>query len=129
MRTIDLDAGLIEILRRQQEAQRFEARAPGYELSGYVFTKPQGGAYHPQHLSKLLAERAVDAGLPRLTAHGLRHTSATLMLSAGVAPKVAAERLGHAAPVLFLSRSSHVTPTRQRDAARAIGESLFGEAK
>lgn len=129
VRTIDLDAGLIEILRRQQEAQRFEARSPGYEPSEYVFTKPQGGAYHPQHLSKLLAERAVEAGLPRLTAHGLRHTSATLMLSAGVAPKVAAERLGHADPVLFLSLYSHVTPTMQRDAARAIGESLFGEAK
>ena len=129
VRTIDLDAGLIEILRRQQEAQRFEARAPGYEPSEYVFTKSQGGAYHPQHLSKLLAERAVDAGLPRLTAHGLRHTSATLMPSAGVAPKVAAERLGHADPVLFLSLYSHVTPTMQRDAARAIGESLFGEAK
>jgi integrase len=48
------------------------------------------------------------------------------MLDAGVAPKVAAERLGHADPVLFLSLYSHVTPTMQRDAARAIGESLFG---
>jgi integrase len=129
VRTIDLDDGLVEILRRQQEAQRFEARAPGYEPSDFVFTKPAGGAYHPQTLSKLLAELAVEAGLPRLTAHGLRHTSATLMLDAGVAPKVAAELLGHADPVLFLSLYSHVTPTMQRDAARAIGDSLFGEAK
>lgn len=125
VRTIDLDDGLVEILRRQQEAQRFEARSPGYEPSEFVFTKPLGGAYHPQHLSKLLAELAVEAGLPRLTAHGLRHTSATLMLDAGVAPKVAAERLGHADPVLFLSLYSHVTPTMQRDAARRIGDSLF----
>lgn len=129
VRTIDLDGGLVEILRRQQEAQRFEARAPGYEPSEFVFTRPQGGAYHPQYLSKLLAELAVRAGLPRLTAHGLRHTSATLMLDAGVAPKVAAERLGHADPVLFLSLYSHVTPTMQRDAAQAIGDALFGEAK
>src|SRR5690606_32463177 len=125
VRTIDLDDGLVEILRRQQEAQRFEARAPSYEPSEYVFTKATGGPYHPQHLSKLLAELAVEAGLPRLTAHGLRHTSATLMLDAGVAPKVAAERLGHADPVLFLSVYSHVTPTMQRDAAQAISESLF----
>ncbi len=127
VRTIDLDAGLVKLLRRQQEAQRFEARSAVYEPSEFVFTKPHGGAYHPQHLSKLLAELAVEAGLPRLTAHGLRHTSATLMLDASVAPKVAAERLGHADPVLFLSLYSHVTPTMQRDAARAIEDFLFGD--
>ena len=50
------------------------------------------------------------------------------MLAAGVAPKIAAERLGHADPVLFLSLYSHVTPTMQRDAARAIGDALFRDA-
>jgi integrase len=125
VRTIDLDDGLVGVLRRQQELQRFEARAPGYEPSEFVFTKPAGGSYHPQHLSKLLADLAVAADLPRLTAHGLRHTSATLMLDAGIAPKIAAERLGHADPVLFLSLYSHVTPTMQREAADAIGAALF----
>ena len=46
------------VLKQAEEAQRFEARAPGYEPSEYVFTKPQGGAYHPQHLSKLLVKRS-----------------------------------------------------------------------
>lgn len=91
-----------------------------------MFTKPAGGSFHPQHLSKLLAELAVFAGLPRLTAHGLRHTSATLMLASGVAPKVAAERLGHADATLFTNLYSHVTPTMQRAAAEAVGQSLFG---
>lgn len=50
------------------------------------------------------------------------------MLAQGVAPKVAAERLGHADPVLFLSLYSHVTPTMQRDAADAIGQALFGNS-
>ena len=61
-----------------------------------------------------------------MTAHGLRHTSATLMLAGGVPPKVAAERLGHADPTLFTNLYSHVTPTMQRDAADRIGEALFG---
>jgi len=126
-RTIDLDDGLVEVLRSQAEQQRFEARAPGYETTEYMFTKPEGGSYHPQHLSKTLAELSVAAGLPRLTAHGLRHTSATLMLDQGVAPKVAAERLGHADPTLFVNLYSHVTPTMQRHAADAIGAALFGD--
>lgn len=125
-RTIDLDDGLVAVLRLQREQQRFEERRAGYHATDYVFTKPTGGSYHPQDVSKKLADLSVEAGLPRLTAHGLRHTSATLMLAQGVAPKVAAERLGHADPMLFLSLYSHVTPTMQREAADAIGQALFG---
>lgn len=127
IRTVDLDPGLVRVLQRQREMQRFEARAPGYEPSEYVFTKPAGGPYHPQTLSKSLAHKAQRAGLPRLTAHGLRHTSATLMLDNGVPPKVAAERLGHADPTLFTNLYSHVTPSMQKDAATRIGAALFAE--
>jgi integrase len=35
-------------------------------------------------------------GLPHLRLHDLRHTHATLMLKAGVHPKVVSEGLGHA---------------------------------
>ena len=126
VRTIDLDPGLVQVLRGQRQAQEDERRRFGGEDSDLVFSRPDGTAYHPQYLSKLLAQLAVESNLPRLTAHGLRHTSATLMLDAGVPPKVAAERLGHADPVLFLSLYSHVTPTIQREAARAIGGYLFG---
>jgi len=48
------------------------------------------------------------------------------MLDSGVHPKVAAERLGHADPSLFLALYSHVTPTMQRDAAERLGVALFG---
>jgi integrase len=93
----------------------------------YVFAKAGGGPYRPQYLSRLLGTYTAELGLPRLTAHGLRHTSATLMLATGVPPKVAAERLGHADPTLFTNLYSHVTPTMQRDAAAKIGRALFGD--
>jgi integrase len=51
---------------------------------------------------------------------------ATLMLANGVAPKVAAERLGHSDPSLFMNLYSHVTPSMQREAADKIGAALFG---
>ncbi len=124
VRTVDLDDGLVDVLRRRQHLQSFE-RAGADPDAGYVFTHPDGNAYHPQYLSKLLARRSQELGLPRLTAHGLRHTSATLMLANGVPPKVAAERLGHADPTLFTNLYSHVTPTMQREAARLIGLALF----
>jgi integrase len=99
--------------------------AEDYVESDYVFTRPTAVRYHPVNLSKLLGRMTVEVGLPRLTAHGLHHTCATLMLANGVPPKVAAERLGHADPTLFTNLYSHVTPTMQREAADRIGAALF----
>jgi integrase len=127
IRTIDLDDQVVAILREQRK-RRAEERLAGtdYVDSDHVFTRTSGGPYHPQTLSRQLADLSVLAGLPRLTAHGLRHTSATLMLASGVPPKVAAERLGHADATLFTNLYSHVTPTMQRDAADRLRAALFG---
>ncbi len=126
VRSVDLDDGLVRILRDQRKRQAEERLAAAdYIETDHVFTRVEGGRYHPQVLSRLLAVESVAAGLPRLTAHGLRHTSATLMLANGVPPKVAAERLGHADATLFTNLYSHVTPTMQREAADKIGAALF----
>ncbi len=42
--------------------------------------------------------------------HDLRHTHATLMLKAGIHPKVVSERLGHASVRMTLDTYSHVLP-------------------
>jgi integrase len=127
VRTIELDDGLIAVLRKQRKLQSAERLAAAqWEETDLVFTKPAGGRYHPQSLSQLLGRYSAEVHLPRLTAHGLRHTSATLMLASGVPPKVAAERLGHADPTLFTNLYNHVTPTMQREAAEKIGQALFG---
>jgi len=128
IRTIDLDPHLVDVLRQQRRLLAQEQlEAEVYEETDFVFTKQTGGAYHPQFLSRLLGRISGELDLPRLTAHGLRHTSATLMLASGVPPKVAAERLGHADATLFSNLYSHVTPTMQKEAAAQIGEALFGD--
>lgn len=130
VRTIDLDSGLVAVLKRQRKLQAEERlAAESYLESEYVFTKASGGHYHPQYLSRMLGKLTGELDLPRLTAHGLRHTCATLMLATGVPPKIAAERLGHADPTLFTNLYSHVTPTMQRQAAEAIGAVLFSTAE
>jgi len=87
VRTIELDDGLVSVLRRQRSLQAAEKlAAAGWEETEYVFTKPAGGHYHPQFLSRLLGTFSAELKLPRLTAHGLRHTSATLMQMSDVAP-------------------------------------------
>jgi integrase len=46
------------------------------------------------------------AGLPLIRFHDLRHTATTLMLTAGVHPKVVSEMLGHSSVAITLDRYS-----------------------
>lgn len=57
----------------------------------------------------------------RIRPHDLRHTSATLLLGAGVPAKIVSERLGHATVGITLDLYSHVTSDMQADAAAAMG--------
>jgi hypothetical protein len=57
--------------------------------------------------------------------HDLRHTTATVLLKAGVHPKLVQHLLGHSTIALTLNTYSHVTPGLSREAARAM-DRLFG---
>ncbi len=72
-------------------------------------------------LSKASKQLFCDPGL-----HGLRHTCASLLLSAGVQPNVVQQRLGHKRIEITLSIYAHVLPGQQRDAARRLSSLLYG---
>jgi integrase len=65
------------------------------------------------------------ASVPRLTFHGLRHTSATLMLLNGEHPKIVSERLGHSSVAITIDRYSHVLEGMQEAAADRL-DALLG---
>ncbi len=58
--------------------------------------------------------------------HDLRHTCATLLLEAGVHPKVVQERLGHSSIAITLDIYSHVTQGMQEGAAARLDAAIFG---
>lgn len=64
------------------------------------------------------------AGVRRIKPHGLRHTSATLLLNAGVPVQVVAERLGHKHAMMTLEVYAHAMPDMQKDAAARLGAVL-----
>ena len=70
---------------------------------------------------KLLLERA---GLSDIRFHDLRHTCATLLLPRNVNPKIACEMLGHSSIAIILGTYSHVLPTMQENAIRALEDTL-----
>ena len=64
------------------------------------------------------------AGLPDIRFHDLRHSAATLLLSAGVHPKVVQEILGHSQISMTLDMYSHVLPTMQLEAINKLNDAI-----
>ena len=69
----------------------------------------------------------LQAGLHHIRIHDLRHTHATLLLKAGVHPKIVSERLGHASVAVTLDLYSHVLPGLQEAAAEKFDRILDAE--
>jgi integrase len=112
--------------KRSQAEQRLKAGDKWHPLN-LVFCMPDGKPLQSRNiLRRHLRPILKQAKLPEsLNLYSLRHSCATLLLSAGVNPKVVSERLGHASIVLTLDTYSHVLPSRQRDAADKMEMLLF----
>ena len=54
----------------------------------------------------------------------VRHSSATMMISSGLSPKVVSQRLGHSTVAITRDTYSHVLPAHDQAAANFIGQSL-----
>ena len=83
----------------------------------FVFAQPGGRPIGPNSMTGAFKRIAARAGLPDMRLHDLRHTHATLMLKAGIHPKVVSERLGRASVNITLDIYSHVLPGLQERAA------------
>ncbi len=93
-----------------------------------VFRNVTGKAMHPSTLVHRHFEPAIERGnLPRIRFHDLRHTAATLLLEAGINPKVVSEMLGHSSVSITLSLYSHATPAMHYTASVVMDKVLRGE--
>jgi integrase len=102
----------------------------GHRDVPWVFCDTQGGPLRRSHFHERTFKPLLDeAGLPAIRFHDLRHTSATLLLSAGVHPKVVQERLGHSQISVTLDTYSHVLPTLQLEAAGKLDALLRAGTK
>jgi integrase len=121
-RSIALDAGTVAVLRAHRKRQLEERLAwgPAYTDSGRVFTRENGAPVEPHNVTHMFAGLVRKSGLPYISVHGLRHTWATLALSAGVHPVVVQERLGHSSVKVTLDTYSHAVPAMQADAAATV---------
>lgn len=124
-RSVQLTAGTLAALRVLKDRRTWADNAALKPTpDGLIFCTRDGKPINPNNIIRNFTAIAKEAGLRRIKVHELRHTSATLMLLAGVPAKVVSERLGHASIAITLDVYSHVLPSMQDDAAAAMDRLL-----
>jgi integrase len=126
-RTITLPALARQALATQRERQDGVKAAlrPGdwQDTRGLIFTDAVGRPVSPLLVSADFHKAADRLGLP-VRLHDLRHTFATLALSAGVPLKTVSSALGHSSIAITADVYAHVTPELRDEAADAMDRVL-----
>ena len=130
-RRVTIDPLTVEVLRTHRAAQAAERLRAGPlwdDAGDYIFTRPAGRPIHLDTPSSLMPKLCRAAKVPVIRLHDLRHTHASILLSAGRPPHEVAERLGHRDATVTLQVYAQVL--RERSAglgdafAAAISEGL-----
>jgi integrase len=96
-------------------------------MHGKVFPATNGAYLRQSNFRRAtFAPALARAGLPpSVRLNDLRHSSATLLLSAGVGVKLVSQRLGHSSISVTLAYYSHILPDEQ-ERVRGVVMDLFG---
>ncbi len=116
-RVIPLDDDTVRALTRRRAEQASERLAAGseWEDNDLIIATRTGRLVLPRSYDRALATIVDNAGLPRLTSHGLRHTAATHMVQGARDVgelRAIADLLGHS-PEMLMNTYAHVLPQSQ----------------
>lgn len=128
-RTVHLPATAVDALRREQreqDAARDAAGSAWQDTDRLVFTDAIGRPLYPTAVHRAFRELLTAAGLAFVPFHGLRHSAATALLSAGVPLRVVSDLLGHSGIAITADYYAHVERDLRREAADAMDRALGG---
>ena len=127
-RVVTFGPATAAMLRRHRERQLAEATLCGraWQECGLVFITPLGGQIDPNNFGRLMDGLIAEAGLPRITPKGLRHTAQSVGRVVVGDDKVMQERLGHADVEITLNTYTHVVSEQHRQAGERIDKVFAG---
>lgn len=123
--TITLPKTALESLQRhrQQQAKAILKAGDKYNREDqWIFADPEGNFLRPDSVAQRWGRLLKRAGLPPMRLYDTRHTHATLLLTAGVNPKIVSERLRHSSVSITLDTYSHVL----REIESGVADTLDG---
>lgn len=120
-----LTKAALDALRAEKTLQACEGLQPGSFSSneGWVVVNAIGDPMRPETYSDRFRQAAADAGLPKIRLHDLRHTTASILASDGVALTTAAGLLTHD-PVVFAKTYAHLYDRDKRIAVQGLDQRL-----
>ena len=130
-RVISLTPSTCVVLKLHREAQNEKRLALELSIStkdDLVFSHFDGNPYLPCTISHSWAKLVRKCGLKGIRLHDARHSHASLMLKAGIHPKIVQERLGHSSFNTTMNIYSHVSQGMQQQAANRFDELVISES-
>lgn len=144
IRTITIPQSLTELIKQYRKAQAAERLRLGsyWHNTNYLFTQVNGeqmNYYTPYHTfkdiikkhndkvmssEKIRPEDKKELLLPDIPLHGLRHTTATLLISKAIDVRTVAARLGHSQTSTTMNIYAHALKESDRAASESLSEIL-----
>lgn len=124
-RVISIDPATLSILRSWKKDQIKIYFKNGKHFEGdenFIFTNQRGEWVHIHNFIRYFKRFIADYKLKQITPHGLRHTHASLLFSAGVEPKNISDRLGHSTVQITLDLYTHITEEQRSDTVEKLLE-------
>ncbi len=122
-RVIDITSRTLKVLKEHQKAQREDFMKRGVRNNlNLVFPDKNGNYINRKNLAGRFRNLADKNKFYNFTFKGLRHTHATILLSAGWYPNDVSKRLGHADIDTTLRVYGHVIPKNQKRLAEKFDE-------
>lgn len=135
-RTVTLPASTMKLIQKYKaEQQRYRLSLGTYwKGSNYLFIQDDGKQMDISTPNKVFKKviriynETHEDKLPEITLHGLRHTSATLLIAQNVDIKTVSNRLGHSETSTTMDIYAHALQKQDELAAESLGE-LFATKK
>lgn len=128
-RTVAINGALIRALRLHRAAQQRQKLQLGedYHDHGLVLQTTVGTPVSPRNLSRTFAKLQIEAGVPPIRFHDMRHSHASWLLEKGVNIRTIADRLGHSQVSFTMQVYAHSRVEQQRDAVEQLSKDLWGD--
>lgn len=121
-RSISLPEGLLKDFKKLKQIKNTERMAAEelWHNGDYflLFSDWQGKPFNPSSVTTWWKRFIERHNLPKVTLHGLRHTSATFLINKGVHAKVIADRLGHSDIRVTMNTYGHVLKSADKAASK-----------
>lgn len=123
-RTLVLNNKALEILKAQKKEYNLLKLRLGnkFQHPELIFTNMQGNYLEPATIRNALKKVCINAQLPIVKFHALRHTYASRLIEGGVNIKIISENLGHASTAITEKVYLHVLEEFKIEANELINE-------